>query len=73
MPALVCDAFQLSLVSALLKESTEASLPEVLGEQPVQIRGHSDMTSSDLKKKKAQTNKSFLSWTISLRCAKAKG
>lgn len=24
-------------------------------------------------KKKAQTNKSFLSWTISLRCAKAKG
>lgn len=51
MLALICDAFQLSLVSALLKESTEASLPEVLGEQPVQIRGHSDMTSSDLKKK----------------------
>lgn len=72
MPALICDAFQLSLVSALLKESTEASLPEVLSEQPVQIRGHSDMTSSDLKKK-AQANKSFLSWTISLRCAKAKG
>ena len=44
VPVLVCDAFQLSLVSALLKESAEAALPEVLGEQPVQIRGHGDMT-----------------------------
>lgn len=44
VPVLICDAFQLSLVSALLKESAEASLPEVLGEQPVRIRDRSDMT-----------------------------
>lgn len=44
VPVLICDAFQLSLVPALLKESAEASFPEVLGEQPVWIRGCGDMT-----------------------------
>lgn len=69
VPVLIGDAFQPLLVSALLKESVGASLPEVLGKQPVRIRGCGDMTLPVVLKK---PNKSFLSWTISLRYAKAK-
>lgn len=44
MPVLTCDAFQLRLISALLKECAEASLPEGFSKQSVWIRVCSAVT-----------------------------
>ena len=70
VPVLSCDAFQLSLVSASLKGTAEASLPGALCQQPVGVRECGYMTLPVVLKK---PNKSFLSWAISPRYAKAKG
>lgn len=44
MPVLTCDAFQLRLISALLEECAEGSLPEGVSKQSVRIRACSAVT-----------------------------
>lgn len=44
MPVLTCDAFQLRLISALLEECADGSLPEGVSKQSVRIRACSAVT-----------------------------